>query len=156
MADKCEHEPGDHDRLDKPVCSVCAFGIEAVEEHEKEMMKDLGWYAHYVHDDPNTPFNINYHTHGLSQSFKHKDLQACLPIDFKVLHTIVTSIVNEIKAGKTFAAGDPVFNILQGDYAITFMDAKECGRDVLRVIFPDPTGHLKKDEIEKPYDSQWD
>jgi hypothetical protein len=153
MIDECDHEPMNPD---EPVCDMCALGPEIVEEREKEMMEKIGWYAHFVHDEPETPFHINYHTHGLTHTFKHPDLQACIPINFEVLHSIVCSIVKQIKEGKKFKAGDKVLDILQNDFPITFMESKECGRDVLRVIFPDPSGRLAKEDIEEPYDKQYE
>lgn len=153
-----EMDERDHEPLaegEKPVCDCCAMGEEMVVEREREMMKTIGWYAHYVSDQPETPFHVNYHTHGLQHTFKHKDIQACLPIEFHTLHSIVVGLIEEIKAGKTFASGDISLDIIGNDFPVTFMDAKENGRDVLRIIFPDASGCLKKEEMEEPYGQQW-
>jgi hypothetical protein len=139
----------------KPVCDCCAFGFEEVRKSEEEMIKKHGWLAHYVPDEPKAPFHINYHTHGLPVLENHKDLQACIPIPYETLHHIMTGIVERIKAGEKFSEGDKLFDIIE-NYPITFMDAKECGRDVLRVIFPDQSGCLDKDEMDGPLAKQYE
>jgi hypothetical protein len=143
------------EKLDKPVCDCCSLGMEEVKAREEAMLKKHGWLAHYVCDDPDAPFMINYHTHGLPASIKHKDLQACVPIPYEALHFIVTGIIARIKAGESFAAGDKIFDIIE-NYPITFIDAKECDRDVLRVIFPDQTGCLDKDEMDEALAKQYE
>lgn len=49
-----------------------------------EMMRKHGWYAHFVPDDNKYPNSINYHTHGLEDSFGHPDLQICFPLPPKI------------------------------------------------------------------------
>ena len=151
--DERDHEPlkeGEH------VCDMCAFGEDEVRAREAQMMKDVGWYAHYVHDEPSSPFNINYHTHGLDVTFKHKDLQACLPAQPQMLHEIIFNIIRRIKSGEQFNVGDRVSNIIGGSYQITFIAARECGRDVLRVIFPDKAGILEKELMDSSLSPQYE
>ncbi len=46
-------------------CAVRRDGLEAVRAKELECLKTIGWYAHYVHPDPDSPTRFNAHTHGL-------------------------------------------------------------------------------------------
>jgi hypothetical protein len=137
---KHNHKPGQ-------TCDACAFGIESVLAREKEAMEKVGWYAHIIVDDPNTPYHMNYHTHGLQESFEHKDLQVCFPIDPNLIHECVTTLIDKIRTGKTYKANDISFDLMK-TRAITFIDAKENDREVLRVVFSDEAGRFKEDEID--------
>ena len=130
-------------------------GIKRLLEKQEEMIKKNGWLAHYVSDDPTAPFRINYHTHGLPALTGHKDLQASVPLPYEMLHHIMTGIVKKIQAGEKFSEGDKLFDIIE-KYPITFINAKEGERDVLRVIFPDQTGCLDTAEMKGPLAKQYD
>lgn len=146
----------EHDRLDdEPICDVCAFGHEEVNKMEKKNMEEFGWVHHAVVDDPDTPFNRNFHTHGLPHTYGHPDLQICLFWDRLSAHQVMWNIVHEIENGKKFKAGDLSYEIIT-DYPVKFVNAKECDRDVLRVIFPDKQGKLDKEDMEEPYDKQYE
>lgn len=138
----------------KTGCKCCDEGKEAVETFEKEMIAKCGWYAHYVFDDDTYPFKANYHTHGLPQKYGHTDLQICLPIPADTVQSVFWDVVRRIEKGETFKAGDTAFDIIQ-NYPVTFIDAVELDRKVLRIIFPDKTGCIDKAEIEEPYEKQW-
>ena len=139
----------------KPGCACCEQGLEAVEKQEAKNMKTLGWYAHIVTDDPDYPYHFNYHTHGLIESFNHLDLQICCPIPPQVAHDIAISVIKLIKEGKSFEAGDTAFEVIE-NYPVTFAKARECDRDVLRIILPDHTGCLAKNEIDSAWAGQWE
>ena len=142
-----------HEGLDKPVCDCCAFGVEEMKEWEKEMMKKHGWFIHFVFDDA-TPFNTNIHTHGLVVTYKHKDVQICAPLSAETAQAILAGLVRRIKAGEKFSAGDKVYELI-GNYAVTFIEAKEHDREVLRIIFPDQAGVLNRAEMDEVWVAQY-
>ena len=137
-------------------CAACEQGMDAVIAHDTVAFNRYGWYAHIVQADPDYPFGVNYHTHGLLQSLKHKDFQICLCLSPEIAHSIVSDLVEHIKAGETFEAGKVASGIIRGGYNITFANAKECDRDVLRIIFPDKEGALSRDVISEAYRPQWE
>lgn len=139
----------------KTGCKCCDEGLEATQAFEKEMIAKCGWYAHFVFDDDTYPFSVNCHTHGLLEKYGHTDLQICLPIPDKVAHAVLWDVVRRIEKGETFKTGDTAFDIIQ-NYPVTFIDAMELDRKVLRIIFPDKTGCIDKKEIEEPYEKQWE
>ena len=136
-------------------CTCCEKGAAATRAMEQEMVAKVGWYGHYVFDDPSYPFDVNIHTHGIDKKYKHPDLQTCLPLPQEIAHGILWSVVDQIKAGKKFQAGDKAFDIIN-NYPVTFIDAIELERKVLRIILPDPAGTLDKDEMDEPYFKQWE
>lgn len=122
---------------------------------ESSNMMVYGWYAHYVGDQDDVPFRINYHTHGIQESFGHKDFQICLPVHPYTMHAIINSMVEEIKAGKKFEPLKKYGNIIGGGFLITFKEAVEHDRQVLRVIFPDDQGSLDPNVMGE-LSKQWD
>ena len=142
-----------HEKLDKPVCDCCAFGVDDMRAWEKEMMEKHGWYVHFVFD-AETPFNTNIHTHGLVKTYKHRDVQICAPISAETAQAILTGLVNRIKAGERFSVGDKVFELIQ-NYAVTFIEAPENDRKVLRMIFPDQAGVLDREEMDAVWAGQY-
>lgn len=142
-------------------CEICKNGLEAVEAKEQKAMQDLGWYAHYVQDDPEHPFGVNYHTHGLGRSFNHLDLQICLRVNPDVAHMIITNAVEKIKEGFKYQHGKAYDDLIEArdpnlKYKVLFLEARECGRPVLRLIMPDKKGSFDGDlaaqkEGCKPY-----
>jgi len=146
----------EREKMDEPVCDSCAFGIEETIKREKECLKEFGWYVHSVMNDPDYPYSMNIHTHGLLENFKHPDLQICLRISPTVAHAILSGAIELIKAGRTFSDGEIVIgDIISGDLPVLFLKRQECGRDVLRIIAPDPTGCIDKENIDPYYLEQW-
>lgn len=135
-----------HDKLDKPVCDACAFGLTELEAREKENMVKYGWYVHFVMDDDEAPYEYNMHTHGLEVTSKHLNLQICCPLPMEVAHDILGIIVDQIKDGVIYTAGTRVAGIIK-NFDVLFVEATECGRTVLRVILPDATGCLDRNEM---------
>jgi hypothetical protein len=117
-------------------------------DFENKMMKKYGWYVHFIMREDNTPFGINIHTHGLHETYNHKDLQICIPLPQRVAHQILINIVNEIKNGTTFSPGIKYENILL-NYKIELIEAKEGGREILRVIIPDADGEYKNEYLKQ-------
>ncbi len=127
-------------------CEACKNGIDAVKKKEAAFLKNPGWFAHYV-PDPEYPYGMNVHTHGLEQNFKHPDLQICLGMDQRVCHHILNNAIDEIKKGNKFEAGEKYDNVIESSPAykdlklkVLFLEAEECGRKVLRMIFPEKDG----------------
>jgi len=144
------------EKLDKPVCDMCAFGPELFAEREKEMFEKYGWIVHHVFDDHNHPYDTNIHTHGVLESFKHPDLQLCIPISPEITHHILSNMVGLIKEGKMFKprtkySGKGIIK----NYDIYIAEAKEGDRTVLRVILPDKENKLMPNEIESGMALQW-
>ncbi|PSK88136.1 uncharacterized protein DUF4262 [Taibaiella chishuiensis] len=104
------------------------------------MMFRYGWYIHFVFDDEDFPYGINFHTHGIEDSFAHPDLQICFPIPQEMAHLIFNAIVGEIKKGFVFKAGRRYADIIGGGLSLNFIPVRECGRPLLRIIFTDENG----------------
>lgn len=137
-------------------CNICKSGIEEYKRRVEESFKNYGFFIHMIIKDPNHPFGINFHTHGLPESFNHKNLQICFPIDESTAYDIIHNIVNNIREKRSiYYPGKIVSNIID-PFDITFISVKENDEDILRVIFPDEKGCLIKEQINPIYLSQWD
>jgi hypothetical protein len=119
----------------------------------KKCMKKYGFYTHFVFDKDfeNSPSGVNLHTHGITESCSHPDFQITIPLDPEIANGIFHNLFNRVKGGDVFAAGDIVNDILGNDLKISFIDANECGRHVLRVILPDPAGNIKKSKMRRKW-----
>lgn len=106
-----------------------------------EMVKRHGWYLHFDFMAIGYPYLVNIHTHGLSM-FDHLDLQICFPLTKEDAYVIVMNVVEGIKNGRRFAPGLKYRDILYG-FDMEFAEAKEDGRNVLRMIFPDKYGNIR-------------
>lgn len=123
-------------------CFSCNNGIEATREMEKNSIKKYGWYAHFVFDQTEAPYEINIHTHGLVETANHKDLQICFPLQQQTAHAILSNVIHRIKEGEVFEAGKKYSKILDG-YDVLFINANEDGREVLRMIMPNKDGSFE-------------
>jgi len=128
--------------------------LAALRQREDAQLARHGWFSHYVFDDHGTPTGMNIHTHGVLESFGHPDFQLILPLATDVAHQILANLVAEVKAGRRFKAGDTAGEIIHG-FDLGFAAATEGGRDVLRVIVPDPEGRTAQGEIEEGYGVQY-
>lgn len=109
----------------------------------KESMKKYGFYIHYI-------FNgevINFHTHGLVESFNHVDFQIAFNIPPDVAMSIMHTIVDKLRKGKRFKGGDIVEEVIANGYNVKLWQTVECGRPVLRLLLPDKVGRFP-DEAE--------
>lgn len=141
----------------RPPCKACTEGMDKVIEREKKNMKEHGWYAHIVLDDPGCPYNYNLHTHGVPGSFGHPDLQICAPLDPKVAHGIIGNIIEQIAhLGKKYEIGILIVDdkVTCGGFPFLLAKAKECGRDVLRVIVSDKNKNLDRETMDLK--EQWE
>lgn len=137
-------------------CAACTEGIKKLEERERKNIKEFGWYAHIVMDDSNCPYNYNIHTHGMRENFNHPDLQMCVPIDPKIAHIVICNIIKQIKNGVKYKIGEPIIDdkIVEKDFPFLFVEARECNRDVLRIIISDKYKNLDRKTME--LSEQWE
>lgn len=127
--------------------------LNALLDREQEFLKEPGWYAHYVGQDPEYPNGINIHTHGLLENFNHPDLQICVPMDFHIAHQILINLIeNGIKQGKQYKPGTKTQDAIEASpkyigmkYEVLFLEANEGNRKVLRIIFPEKDGTFNGD-----------
>jgi len=110
---------------------------------EEEMIDQCGFVIHAVMEGG----IANIHTHGLVKGFDHPDIQCVVNLPPEVIYEIFHNLVNKIKGGHRFKAGEIVSGVLQ-NLNVTFTWATEGDRDVLRLILPDKTGELAPDKIQ--------
>jgi hypothetical protein len=153
-----------HEKGKKCKCDVCKMqeegaspeeAMEKFKEWEREKIAEYGWVVHCVGEDPDSPTTYNIHTHGLPENFDHPDLQIVFPLSQEVAHPILTTIIERIKDGEKFSEGDILENVIQNGFRIKAVSAKECDRDVIRLIFPDPKGSLDATDMIDPYRRQY-
>lgn len=143
------------------VCQANSSGMSyedskrTILEQQKKFLDEYGFYIHLVFDDSSSPTGINIHTHGLEEKFQHLDFQIVVPLDNKVAHSILTTLVENIKSGVIYASGDYASRIIR-NYKLKFLHAIENGRTVLRVIFPDINGNLEFYDMDSGYKVQYD
>ncbi len=117
-------------------CYRCQYGDAAYRARIKESMQKFGWYVGAVEHDPDSPNEVNHHTHGLLRTWGHLDLQICFPMSGEVAHDIFSNCVDLIKKGQKFQIGNKYEDILGSGYAAMFILAEERNRPVLRLIIP--------------------
>lgn len=132
-------------------CFGCSNGKEAMITWENEMMALHGWYVHCVPDDTEAPNNFNCHTHGISDTFNHPDLQICMPMRQKSFMGFFHLLVGRIRNGERFKPDVIYPDIMEGDYKVTFISATECGRPVLRLIFPNADGNHLGEKYQRQF-----
>ncbi len=133
-----------HKHADGVECDSCRLGAEEFKNQQRELIEKHGWLSHAVPDDPDVPFGLNVHTHGLEENFSHTDLQICLPAHPNTCHHILIVVIDRIRAGEKFVAGKRYSDIIV-KYDVLFLEAEECGRKVLRLICPDDKGSFASD-----------
>jgi len=116
-------------------------------------MKKYGFYIHFVpcDDFDNSPSGVNIHTHGIPESLGHPDFQITVLLDLEIASGILHDLYDSVKAGRTFEAEDVVSNILVGGMKLTFIEAMECDRPVLRVILPDSDGNIRRSTMNREW-----
>ena len=129
--------------------------LEQVQAWHDEQMAKHGWFAHFVFDDVEKPNGINFHTHGLDQTYDHLDFQIVLPLQHKTAHSIFWELARMLEAGRRFSSGDRVSNVIS-NYDIKLVQVEDNGRNVLRIIFPDAAGHLEKEELAEKFAAQYE
>ncbi len=124
-------------------------------EQEDKMLKDHGWFTHFVGNDENTKTGLNAHTHGL-ENYDHLNLQMVFPIEPRVIQNILHNIIARIKDGEKFKHGDIVEKVLGNGYKCKLIETQESGRSVLRLILPDVDGNLDQETIAETFKAQYD
>ena len=115
-------------------------------------MGNINWIIHAVMDSPGPGGIVNSHTHGMEQ-YGHLDFQLVLPLVPKQISFILNSICLEVQNGKRFSPGSYRVEGFTCDFR--FELHKETGRDVLRLIIPDPKFRFPEDPMcEEPYKYQ--
>jgi len=120
-------------------CEGCKNGLEAMHTRHDELMKKYGWMVHYVTPDDAYPFNVNIHTHGFPDKFKHPDMQICLSLSPDIAQGIMNNIARLLEKGKVFKANKKYKGIIE-KFTVLMHPAKEDGRKILRMVFPDKYG----------------
>jgi len=120
-------------------CEGCENGLEYMLAMQDELMKKYGWIVHFVTPDERYPFNVNIHTHGFPEKFKHPDMQICAPLNHETAQGIMNNLAKRLETGEVFKPGKKYKNIVER-FSVLIFPAKEDGREVLRVIFPDKDG----------------
>lgn len=144
-------------------CVICSGEMTRKEltEQEEKLMEQYGWFAHVVVADPNIPTGYNYHTHGMSVTLGHPDLQIVLPIHEEKCHGIAGTLYDQIKGGASFGDGDEakIPNQDGDSFPVRFIKVREGDREVLRVILPNAEGKLEPKDVatddEPEYALQW-
>lgn len=125
-------------------------------ERQARWLTETGWYYHVITGGDDTPHAFNAHTHGLGDGTPpHPDLQLVLPLPDATVRAVFAAAIDRIAAGRRFVPGVVVTDLLRSLPA-TFARAREGGREVLRVILPDPAGRLGIDGCEPYYARQYD
>lgn len=132
-----------------------------IDAWEKACIEKSGFYVHLVPNDSDYPTKFNAHTHGLNhlkvkdKIIKHHDLQMVCPVPDGLIMYVFHAVVALIKEGNVFKDGDISNEVLE-DMPIKFVTARECDRDVLRIIMPDEKGCVERGEMTAPYSKQYD
>lgn len=126
-----------HPAHHKHECVGCTEGLEAAMKKTAEDIAKYGFAVHGVHDYPDG--FANYHTHGIAETVGHPDFQIVMPLPFDVSMSIFWTLFRRVKDGERFAAGQSADRVIKG-YQVRFLEAREDGRDVLRLLLPDKNG----------------
>lgn len=119
-------------------CESC-LGVQRLLNHQNELILKNGYLIHLVPDDPNCPYEINAHTHGLWENYKHLDVQVCLSLPMDVLNRVLTAVADKIKQGQRFVPENKYMGIVE-TFPVMFVFAYESDRVVLRMLLPNASG----------------
>lgn len=149
-------------------CILCRGRLTMAELKAKEraMLTKFGWYAHIVVGDPQSPTGVNYHTHGFEETLGHRDLQIVLPgMSKDQCHRLASELYSQIKGGRKFRNNSETTVLAEArgpghsSYRVKFIEVKESGRLVLRVVLPTPDGYLEPKDVgdndDPAYALQW-
>lgn len=127
-------------------CRICSeIRVSLLHKEIAVVQEDTGWFAHAIFSHPDSPTGWSAHTH-IHQRYNHPDFEIVLPISGELTSLIFNQLVERVKAGERFKAGDVCEALWTSEdhksYNVTFIDAIESGRKVLRVVIPDLHGNL--------------
>ncbi len=142
-----EHE---HEGCDDPECAGNHMTPEERRAWEAKCLIESGFWVDYVHDEfthlPHPLSHlVNYHTHGFSQLWKHPDFQIVLPLSPEQVMPTFHSFADRVRKGERFHAGQVVSEIIREPYKVKLVAARECDRDVLRILVPDKKNRFPGD-----------
>jgi len=117
-------------------------------------MTKIDWIIHYVLcSGPNGLCNI--HTHGM-EKYGHLDFQLVLSLPKDLLGYTLNTLGLRVSGGEKFQDGQIITDLFEGAEA-RLNKVTETGREVLRVILPDPKLRWPEDsDCEEPYRFQTD
>ena len=69
-------------------------------------------------------------------------------------HKIISTVADRVRTGEKLADGQLLNEVIK-NFPVKLYAAKEGGRDVFRIILPDPEGKLEQDEMNDQYKTQY-
>ena len=111
---------------------------------EDSMIEQYGFYIHYVPDTENE--YVDCHTHGLTQSFDHPELQIVLSIPAAVVVSIMHDIVDMIRDGRKLEDGDLLDKIIESSPVLLAKMKDKDAQEYFRIVLPDKNWKLPTDE----------
>lgn len=147
-----------NDEGKKLACECAQCNGMDMDKFHKESMEEYGFYIHMVSNDKDqSPTEWNVHTHGVSHSFNHLDLQIVFPnLEPNIYAGLLHVMVNNIKLGQRYEVGTKYYDILENKMAVKFVRARENERDVMRMIVPDEQGEIDPMTMAHPYIHQYE
>ena len=121
---------------------------KSVNQWQDQMLREVGWYYHY--DEPCPPFRADAHTHGLCERFDHPNLQIVFPLGMDRVREFFWNAFNTyIKQGPGVPVNQLVDNI--ANVPLLTRWAIEGGREVVRLIVPDPQMRYDEASMDAGY-----
>lgn len=114
------------------------------------MDKKINWIIHYCANGAvcadcgkvetgYLPFTCNAHTHGMER-YGHKDFQIVLDLPVEYIGYVLNALGSCVQDGERFCTGELVK--FPDGLVVKLAEFEECGRKVLRVLFPDRVGRF--------------
>ena len=130
-------------------CASCKDPVEN-EIWEAKQISEHGFYIHVVSDhDPQSPSGFNAHTHGMDL-IGHPDFQITLPLKSPDhVAAFFHEMCSRVKKGQSFVHGDIIPDLLANGYVARLIDASECGRPVLRIVFADKDNNVMPHDMSR-------
>ena len=117
-------------------------------------MSKVDWIIHYVLDSGPNGLR-NFHTHGM-EKYDHPDFQVALSLPIELVGYTLNTLGFRVSNGEKFQDGQIITDLFDGAEA-RLDKVAETGREVLRVIIPDPKFRWPEDpDCEEPYCFQTD
>lgn len=118
-------------------------------EEDFAVVEQEGFLVHYAVSEFDFPGSFqDMHTHFLPENFNHPDLQLVhIPgyAGIEYYYHLMLKIVDRIKDGDSFKAGQVDWSLFKQDVPVQFVAATESDREVLRVLIGDSNGFLPTD-----------
>ena len=130
-------------------CASCKDPVEN-EIWEAKQLSEHGFYIHVVSErDPQSPSGFNAHTHGMDR-IGHPDFQITLPLQsLDHVGAFFHEMCSRVKNGQSFVHGDIIPDLLANGYVARLIDATECGRPVLRIVFADKNNNVMPHDMSR-------